>query len=63
MVQLSLFGILIFLFKNTLETLCLSKDKTKRSSSENTTLTPTKTLPKNRDTVLLVFKFLYPLIN
>ena len=63
MVQLSLFGILIFLFKNTLETLCLSKDKTKKSSGENTTLTPTKTLPKNRDTVLLVFKFLYPLIN
>ena len=35
-----------FLFKNSLTFLYLSKDKTKGQSDKNTTLTPTKTLPK-----------------
>ena len=54
---LPLFGILIFLLKNALTSLCLSRDKikgqssknttlTKGQSGKNTTLTPTKTLPK-----------------
>ena len=44
--ELSLFGILIFLFKNIPTPLFLSRDKTKGQSGKNTTLTPTKTLPK-----------------
>ena len=34
------------LFKNARITLCLSKNKTKGQSDKNTTLIPTKTLPK-----------------
>ena len=41
-----MFGILIFLFKNTPTFLYLSKDKTKGQSSNDTTLTPIKILPK-----------------
>ena len=41
-----MFGFLIFLFKNTPTLLYLSRDKTEGQSSKNTTLTPTKTLPK-----------------
>ena len=37
--------------------------QTKEQSGKNTTLTPTKTLPKNKATLLLIFKLLYPLIN
>ena len=44
--ELSLFGILIFLFKNIPTPLCLSRDKTKGQSDKNITLTPTKMLPK-----------------
>ena len=36
---------LFFWFKNASTLLCLSKDKIKRQSGKNTTLTPTKTLP------------------
>ena len=35
-----------FWLKNTPTPLCLSRDKIKGQSSKNTTLTPTKTLPK-----------------
>ena len=41
-----LFGFLIFLFKNILTSLYLSRDKTKGQFGKNTTLTPTKILPK-----------------
>ena len=34
------------MFKNALIALCLSRDKTKGQSGKNTTLTPTKILPK-----------------
>ena len=43
---LPLFGILFFLFRNAQTLLCLSRDKTKGQYSKNTTLTPTKILPK-----------------
>ena len=43
---LLLFGFLIFMFKNAPISLCLSRDKTKGQSGKNTTLTPTKILPK-----------------
>ena len=43
-----MFGFLIFLFKNTPTLLYLSRDKTKRQFGKNTTLTPTKTLPKKQ---------------
>ena len=42
----SLFGFLIFWFKNAPILLYLSRDKIKGQSGKNTTLTPTKTLPK-----------------
>ena len=61
---LSLFGFLIFLSSKMPPTpLCLSRDKIKRQSGKYTTLTPTKTLLKNRVTLLLIFKLLYLLIN
>ena len=44
-----LFGFLIFYFKNAPTPLCLSRNKTKRQSSKNATLTPTTTLPKKQD--------------
>ena len=44
----SLFGFLIFQFKNVLTPLCLSRDKTKGQFSKNATLTLTKTLPKKQ---------------
>ena len=43
---LLMFGFLIFIFKNTPIPLCLNRDKTKGQFDKNTTLTPTKTLPK-----------------
>ena len=45
-------GSLLFWLKNVPTSICLSIDKTKGQSSKNTTLTPTKTLPKNRTTLL-----------
>ena len=60
---LLLFGFLIFQFKNAYTLLCLSKDKTKGQSGKNMTLTPIKTMPKNRTTLLLIFKLIYSLIN
>ena len=45
---LPLFGILIFLIKNTPTPLCLCRNKTKGQFGKNTTLTPTKTLPKKQ---------------
>ena len=44
--ELPLFGFLIFWFKNASTPLCLSRDKTKEQFGKNTTLTPTKILPK-----------------
>ena len=52
-----------FSSKKALTSLCLSRDKTKGQSGKNATLTLTKTLPKNRTTLLLIFRLLYPLIN
>ena len=43
---LPLFGFLIFLFENAPTPLCLGRNKTKRYSGKNATLTPTKTLLK-----------------
>ena len=43
---------LLFWLQNALTSICLSRDKTKGQSGKNTTLTPTKTLPKNRTTLL-----------
>ena len=43
---LYLFGFLIFKFKNAPTLLCLSRDKIKGQFSKNSTLTPTKILPK-----------------
>ena len=61
---LSLFGFLIFLVQKCPPIpLCLSRDKIKRQSGKYTTLTPTKTLLKNRVTLLLIFKLLYSLIS
>ena len=57
------FGFLIFQFKNTPISLYLCIDKIKGQSGKNATLTPTKTLPKNWISFLLIFKLLYPLIN
>ena len=39
--------------------LCLSRDKTKGQSGKNTTLTPTKTLPKKKghSSVIIIFFF------
>ena len=42
----SYLGSSFFLFKNALTPLCLNRNKSKGQSSKNTTLTPTKTLPK-----------------
>ena len=50
-----LFGFLISQFKNTPTPLCLSRDKIKGQSGKNVTVTPTKTLPKNRTALLLIF--------
>ena len=61
---LSLIGFLIFQFKNTPTLLCLSSDKTKGQYGKNTTLTPTKTLPKKQDYFLVIFQivlFIYKL--
>ena len=44
-----MFEILIFWLKNAHISLCLSKNKTIGKSSKNTTLTPTKILPKKYD--------------
>ena len=41
-----MFGISFFWFKNDPTLLCLSKYKIKGQSDDNTTLTPTKILPK-----------------
>ena len=61
---LPLFGILIFLVKKCPYTpLCLSKDKTKGHSDKNTTQTLLKHCLKNRVTLLLIFKLIYPHIN
>ena len=46
---LPMFGFLIFIFKNALIPLCLSRDKTKGQFGKNATLTLTKTLPKKLD--------------
>ena len=43
--------------------LCLSRDKIKRQSGKNATLTLTKILLKNMTTLLLIFKLLYSLIH
>ena len=61
--ELFLFRFLIFQFKNTPISLYLCIDKIKGQSGKNATLTPTKTLPKNWISFLLIFKLLYPLIN
>ena len=53
---LSLFGFLIFQFKNALTPLCLSRDKIKGHSSKNATLTPTKTLPTKQDYSPVIFQ-------
>ena len=53
---LSLFGFLIFQFKNALTPLCLSRYKTKGHSGKNATLTPTKTLPKKQDYSPVIFQ-------
>ena len=45
-----------FQFKNAPTPLCLSRDKTKGHSGKNTTLTPTKTLPKKYDYFLVIFQ-------
>ena len=47
--KLSLFGFFIFQFKNTLTPLYLCIDKIKEQSSKNAILTPTKTLSKKQD--------------
>ena len=52
----SLFGFLIFQFKNALTPLCLSRYKTKGHSGKNATLTPTKTLPKKLDSSPVIFQ-------
>ena len=52
-----------FFFKNVLISLCLSRDKIKGQSGKNTTLTPTKTLPKKYGHSPTIFKLFYPLIN
>ena len=44
------------LFKNALTPLCLSRDKTKGQFGKNTTLTPTKTLPKKYGHFLVNFQ-------
>ena len=46
---LPLFGFFNFQFKKAPTLLCLSRDKTKKQSGKNATLTPTKTLPKKQD--------------
>ena len=53
---LPLFRILIFLFKNAHTPLCLSRNKIKEQFGKNTTLTPTKTLPKKYDHFLVDFQ-------
>ena len=53
---LPLFGFLIFQFKNAPTPLCVSRDKTKGYSGKNTTLTPTKTLPKKQDYSPVIFQ-------
>ena len=54
----------LFLFLKKVPTpLYLSSDKNKRQSGKYTTITPIKTLPKNKVTILLVFKLFYSLIN
>ena len=52
-----LFRIFIFyFFKNISTFLCLSRNKTKRQSDKNTTLTPTKSLPKKYGHSLVNFQ-------
>ena len=51
-----LFGFHIFQFKNAPTPLCLSRDKIKGHSGKNTTLTPTKTLPKKQDYFSVIFQ-------
>ena len=53
---LSLFGFLIFQFKNAPTPLCLSRDKTKGHFGKNVTLTFTKTLPKKYDYFPVIFQ-------
>ena len=50
------FRILIFLFKNAHTPLCLSRNKIKEQFGKNTTLTPTKTLPKKYGYFLVDFQ-------
>ena len=45
-----------FQFKNTPTPLYLSRDKTKRHSGKNTTLTPTKILPKKQNYFPVIFQ-------
>ena len=52
----SLFGFLIFQFKNAPTPLCLSRDKIKGHAGKNVTLTPTKTLPKKQDYIPVIFQ-------
>ena len=52
----SLFGFLIFQFKNAPIPLCLSRDKIKGHAGKNVTLTPTKTLPKKQDYIPVIFQ-------
>ena len=72
-VRLTCLGSSFFWFKNAPTPQYLSRDKTKRQSGKNTTLTPTKTLLKKYGyftvnfyflkILLLIFKLFYPLIN
>ena len=54
-------GSSLFWLKNAHIPLFLSRNKTKGQFGKNTTLTPTKYCLKNRVTLLLNFKLLYPL--
>ena len=54
--RLPLFGFLIFQFKIAPTPLCLSRNKTKRYSGKNVTLTPTKTLPKKQNYSSIIFQ-------
>ena len=56
-------GSSFFWFKNAQKFLYLNRDKTKGQSGKNTTLTPTKILPKKDGHSPVDFKFLYQLIN
>ena len=54
----SLFGFLIFQFKNVLTHLCLSRDKSKEQFGKNAILTPTETLPKKQDYFFVNFQII-----